>query len=292
MQPGDRYGKFAQQLHRVLSLKLWEGSFSYWFDMIHALCSLNWNFFLFLDKVVLELGLAMGSVKVFRWISGYPVAVADQGFNGSPESCGSWHHGCNRVPHQQDRQTIFFGFKIFRVFWTSFSTWLWTIHTFVWNYRYVLNIYDASRQYIFFSGHHNSQANVSYAVGSVNPPFVLHDWNSLPPVKAGLEITQQKASSDMSNWESWGNEKKQMECELSRQKIEKSPPFCVARISLLRAQNCPSLLVERDAIGQSHRSHHREDEQRVASESVFVLEYPWYPKEASKSSTVISKPRL
>lgn len=76
--------------------------------MIHALCSLNWNFFLFLDKVVLELGLAMGSVKVFRWISGYPVAVADQGFNGSPESCGSWHPGCNRVPHQQDRQTIFF----------------------------------------------------------------------------------------------------------------------------------------------------------------------------------------
>ena len=84
----------------------------------------------------------------------------------------------------------FFGFKIFRVFWTSFSTWLWTIHTFV--YRYVLNTYDARRQYIFFTGPHNSQANVSYAVGSVNPPFVLHDWNSLPPVKAGLKITQQK----------------------------------------------------------------------------------------------------
>ena len=29
MQPGDRYGKFAQRFHRVLPLKLWEGAFSY-----------------------------------------------------------------------------------------------------------------------------------------------------------------------------------------------------------------------------------------------------------------------
>ena len=47
-------------------------------------------------------------IRISRSCCGYPVAVADQGFNGSPESCGSWHHGCNRVPHQQDRQTIFF----------------------------------------------------------------------------------------------------------------------------------------------------------------------------------------
>lgn len=201
----------------------------------------------------------MGSVALFRWISGYPIAVADQGFNGSPESCGSWHHGCNRVPHQQDRQTIIFlDSKSSGCFGPCLNVAL--------DYTYV-HLYENIDMYrtlmhadhTFASPqHHKSQANVSYSVGSVNPPFVLHDWNSLPPVKAGLE-------------------------KKPRQKDWKVPAFWTARISLLRAQDCPSLLVERDAIGQSLRSH-REDEQRIACESVFVIGISLIPKERSKST--------